>query len=121
MELYISCRTTITKMMTTNTPITVHSHGGTAVTSYRAIAAIQRFLEFQGPGITGLIPRNRRKSPSEPELLGTSRSISGILSRPLPAGAIIHLGPLLPAASCDLPGDSGEQPSCASADAYASF
>jgi len=35
----------------------------------------------------------------------------------LPAGAIIHLRPLLPAAWCDLPGDSGEQPSSASADA----
>ena len=31
-EFYISCRITITKIMTTNTPITVHSHGGTAVT-----------------------------------------------------------------------------------------
>ena len=35
---------------------------------------------------------------------------------PLPAWAVatIHLGPLLPAASCDLPADSGEQPSSAS-------
>ena len=35
---------------------------------------------------------------------------------PLPAwaAATIHLGPLLPAASCDLPADSGEQPSSAS-------
>jgi hypothetical protein len=41
--------------------------------------------------------------------------------RPLLAGAIIHLRPLLPAAWCDLPGGSGEQPSSASADAYASF
>ncbi len=32
-------------------------------------------------------------------------------------GAIIHLRPLLPAAWCDLPGGSGEQPSGASADA----
>jgi len=47
----------------------------------------------------------------------TSRSVSRILSRPLPAGAIIHLRPLLPAAWCDLPGGSGEQPSSASADA----
>ena len=34
-------------------------------------------------------------------------------------GAIIHLRPLLPAAWCDLPGGSGEQPSGASADARA--
>jgi len=37
--------------------------------------------------------------------------------RSLPTVAIIHLRPLLPAAWCDLPGGSGEQPSNASADA----
>ena len=37
--------------------------------------------------------------------------------RSLPTVAIIHLRPLLPAAWCDLPGGSGEQPSSASADA----
>jgi hypothetical protein len=37
--------------------------------------------------------------------------------RSLPTVAIIHLRPLLPAAWCDLPGGSGEQPSIASADA----
>ena len=47
----------------------------------------------------------------------TSRPVSRVLSRPLPAGATIHLGPPLPAASCGLPGGSGEQPSNASADA----
>ena len=47
----------------------------------------------------------------------TSRSVSRILSDRCAIGAIIHLRPLLPAAWCDLPGDSGEQPSNASADA----
>jgi len=37
--------------------------------------------------------------------------------RSLPTVAIIHLRPLLPAAWCDPPGGSGEQPSSASADA----
>jgi hypothetical protein len=37
--------------------------------------------------------------------------------RSLPTGAIIHLRPLLPAAWCDPPRGSGEQPSGASADA----
>ena len=46
----------------------------------------------------------------------TSRSVSRILSI-VADRAIIHLRPLLPAAWCDLPGDSGEQPSNASADA----
>jgi hypothetical protein len=64
---------------------------------------------------------NARDARAAPKRKGTSRSISRILSQPLPAGAIIHLRPLLPAAWCDLPGDSGEQPSDASADAYASF
>ena len=42
--------------------------------------------------------------------------ISRILCLPEQA-AIIHLRLLLPAAWCDLPGGSGEQPSSASADA----
>ena len=62
-----------------------------------------------------------RDARAAPNKKWTSRSISRILSRPLPAGAIIHLRPLLPVAWCDLPGDSGEQPSGASADAYAPF
>jgi hypothetical protein len=77
--------------------------------------------------------RRMPAEPTPPELItssvkalvsavwGTSRSISRILSRPFPTGAIIHLRPLLPAAWCDLPGGSGEQPSSASADACASF
>ena len=60
----------------------------------------------------------RAKSAGESE--GTSRSISRILSV-VADRAIIHLRPLLPVAWCDLPGGSGEQPSSASADAYASF
>ena len=50
-------------------------------------------------------------------ILGTSRSCKPDSVRSLPTVAIIHLRPLLPAAWCDLPGGSGEQPSSASADA----
>ena len=86
------------------------------------ITATRRFLESQVPRrVSDLLPLNRLLSRSSTRLIGTSRSISRILSRPLPAGAIIHLRPLLPTAWCDLPGGSGEQPSSASADAYASF
>jgi hypothetical protein len=102
----------------TKTPITVHIHGAIAVTPLPGITATRRFLESQVPRrVSDLLPLNRLLSRSSTRLIGTSRSISRILSRPLPAGAIIHLRPLLPTAWCDLPGDSGEQPSSASADA----
>ena len=66
------------------------------------------------PCSQGRLIRPRRGWPS-----GTSRSVSRILSGRERPEAIIHLRPLLPAAWCDLPGDSGEQPSNASAGAGA--
>jgi hypothetical protein len=73
---------------------------------------------------TRFIVCERRRSSRTPRAIAraaryvgrTSRSISRILSV-VPDRAIIHLRPLLPAAWCDLPGGSGEQPSSASADA----
>ena len=73
---------------------------------------------------TRFIVCERRRSSRTPRAIAraaryagrTSRSISRILSV-VADRAIIHLRPLLPAAWCDLPGGSGEQPSSASADA----
>ena len=65
------------------------------------------------PGIPGrptIIVQKRKKC-------GRADLYAGFCCRPpLPAWAVatIHLGPLLPVASCDLPADSGEQPSGAS-------
>ena len=62
--------------------------------------------------------RTRRPRPvRSPVEERTSRPVRRVLLPPAVIGlavATIHLGPLLPAASCDLPADLGEQPSSVS-------
>ena len=72
-----------------------------------------RHASLSGPESGSAGQANAVSQPWADEPVGKPDSVTRRERR----GAIIHLRPLLPAAWCDLPGGSGEQPSGASADA----